>query len=284
MFDVEDVDLGQPEDSLDEAAHRLWRKAIAFGTWDPAKIDLEQDKRDYECLDPAMRAYLESFCGAFYHAEENVARLFCPWIMAISSTWQQAYLSTQLVEEFKHTDFFSRYFKEVFGLSAPKRRLENPVHDSLLERSRKLLASLEGPEEERAACIVEAFTHYQGIIEGVQANAGYHIFVHVFGKHGLFPGLSQGFRNIQRDEGRHVGFGMRVLRHYAERDPALGARIREVYQAYLPLIRARYGQPIEVDGVRYDPPAEERGLERLMEMYERRMRDIFGSHWEVTLQ
>ncbi|MDI9258719.1 R2-like ligand-binding oxidase [Alicyclobacillus sendaiensis] len=283
VVDVEDVDLGHPEDSLDEAARRLWRKAIAFGTWDPSKIDLSQDKLDYERLDPPMRAYLESFCGAFYHAEENVARLFCPWIMAMSSTWQQAYLSTQLVEEFKHADFFSRYFEEVFGASAPKRRFANPVHDSLYERSRQLLASLETSEEERATVIVEAFTHYQGIIEGVQANAGYHIFVHVFGKHGLFPGLSQGFRNIQRDEGRHVGFGMRVLRHYAERDAALGARIREVYEAYLPLIRSRYGQPIEVDGAYYDPPEEERGIERLMEMYERRMRDIFGSQPEVTV-
>ncbi|WP_231862841.1 R2-like ligand-binding oxidase [Alicyclobacillus mali (ex Roth et al. 2021)] len=284
MMDVEDVDLGHPEDSLDEAARRLWRKAVAFGTWDPSKIDLSQDKLDYQRLSPGMRAYLESFCGAFYHAEENVARLFCPWIMSVSSTWQQAYLSTQLVEEFKHTDFFSRYFEEVFGVSSPKRRLANPVHDSLYERSRQLLASLEAPEGERATRLVEAFTHYQGIIEGVQANAGYHIFVHVFGKHGLFPGLSQGFRNIQRDEGRHVGFGMRVLRHYAERDAVLAARIRDIYQAYLPFIRSRYGQPIEVDGVCYDPPVEERGIERLMEMYERRMRDIFGTHWQGALE
>ncbi|WP_234969714.1 R2-like ligand-binding oxidase [Alicyclobacillus vulcanalis] len=284
MLNVEDVDLGEPSDSLDEVAQRLWRKAIAYGTWDPSKIDFEQDKRDYERLAPEMRAYLESFCGAFYHAEENVARLFCPWIMSAPSTWQQAYLSTQLVEEFKHTDFFARYFKEVFGLLTPKRRLHNPAHDSLLERAQKLLECLDRPEEDRIACIVEAFTHYQGIIEGVQANAGYHIFVHVFGKHGLFPGLSQGFRNIQRDEGRHVGFGMRVLRHYAQRDASLAERIRAVYRTYLPLIRARYGQPIELDGVRYEPPEEERGLERLMEMYERRMRDIFGSHWEVTEQ
>ncbi len=113
--EVDEVEVGPVEETLDEAAYKLWRKAVKTGTWDPAEIDLSEDKEQYEQLDEPTRVYLERFCSAFYNAEENVAVLFCPWIMAASGLWQQAFLSTQLVEEFKHTDFFDRYFKEVFG-------------------------------------------------------------------------------------------------------------------------------------------------------------------------
>jgi ribonucleoside-diphosphate reductase beta chain len=279
IYDVEVVDeieLGAAEDTLDAAGYRLWHKAVRFGTWTPVEIDTSFDREQYEQLDEALQVYLRHFCGAFYNAEENVAKLFCPWIMAASTSWQQAFLSTQLVEEFKHTDFFAIYFDEVFG-HPPQEALANPVHDTLAERGQRLLSSLDGADEEdRKMRFVEAVTHYQGIIEGIQANTGYHIFLDVFARKGLMPGLSEGFRNIQRDEGRHVGFGMQMLRHYAHEDERYGRRIREMYEEYLPFIRERYGQTIVVDGKEYGPPPEERGVERLMALYERRMRDIFG--------
>ncbi|MCL6593167.1 MAG: R2-like ligand-binding oxidase [Alicyclobacillus sp.] len=272
----EDLDQEALSGSLEQAAYKMWRKAIAYGTWDPARIDLSQDRADYLQLPRHLQVYLESFCGAFYNAEENVARLFCPWVMSLPGTWPQAYLSTQLVEEFKHTDFFLRYFREVFQCEQPQRALANPVHQSLAQRADRLLQGLltDSPEIDRLR--VEAFTHYQGIIEGVQANTGYQIFLAVFASKGLLPGLAEGFRNIQRDEGRHVGFGLRVLRHYAHAHPSLGERIREVYAEYLPLIRTRYGQAVVVDGLEYPPPPEERGVERLLRMYERRLQDIFS--------
>ncbi|WP_273889428.1 R2-like ligand-binding oxidase [Rubrobacter naiadicus] len=274
--EVDEVEIQPAETALDEAAYRLWRKAMRTGTWDPAGVDLSEDKKQYEDLGESQRVYLEAFCGAFYNAEENVAVLFCPWIMASGSLWQEAFLGTQLVEEYKHTDFFKRYFDEVLGPEKRPRALANPVHDTLEERGKRLLVALNGPKEERTMRFVEAVTHYQGIIEGVQANTGYQIFLDVFARKGLLPGLSEGFRQIQRDEGRHVSFGLQVLRHYAHKDDRYARRIREMYEEYLPFIRRRYGQKIKVDGREYDTPEEERGLERLMALYERRMRDIFG--------
>jgi ribonucleoside-diphosphate reductase beta chain len=275
---VEDIELGAIDEELDAAGHRLWRKACINGTWDPAAIDFTADRADYEAMDPALRAYLERFCAAFYNAEENVARIFSPWVMAAPTMWQSAFLSTQMVEEYKHTDLFLRFFEQVIR-HAPGEALANPVHDSVEARGRKLLDCLENdaPAAELRTRWVEAVTHYMGIIEGVQANAGYQIFRHVFVKRGLLPGLAEGFANIQRDEGRHVGFGLQVLRTHAREDPGLGKRIRALYDEYLPLIKRRYGQRFTgADGVEYEPPAEERGLERLMALYERRMRDIFG--------
>lgn len=275
--EVDEVEVEAAETALDDVGYTLWRKAVKTGTWDPASIDLSEDKEQYEQLDEPMRVYLDAFCGAFYNAEENVAIEFCPWVMAAGSLWQQAFLSTQLVEEYKHTDFFERYFNEVLGPEKRQGALANPVHDTLGERSKRLLASLDNAsDEERTMRFIEAVTHYQGIIEGIQANTGYQIFLNVIARKGLMPGLSEGFKQIQRDEGRHVSFGLQVLRHYAAEDERYGRRIREMYEEYLPHIRRRYGQKVVVNGKEYDPPDDERGVERLMELYERRMRDIFG--------
>lgn len=272
---VDGVEVAAPGDSLDDVAYRLWRKAVRFGTWDPASVDLTRDREDYLRLDAPRRAYLERFCAAFHNAEENVARLFCPWIMSVPPVWQQAFLGTQLVEEYKHTDFFVRYFDEILGHRNFRTALANPVHESLALRGQQLLSSLVDGDGEREMRLVEAVTHYQGIIEGVQATTGYHIFLDVFARKGLLPGLAEGFRNIQMDEGRHVSFGLSLLRHYAHRDVRYARRIREMFEEYLPLIRVRYGQTMVVEGTEYGPPPEERGIERLMHFYTRRLQDIF---------
>ncbi|WP_241236188.1 R2-like ligand-binding oxidase [Brevibacillus marinus] len=260
--------------TTDEVAWDLYRKAIRFGTWDPAAIDLSQDKKDFAALDDDLKGYLIHFCTGFLDAEENVALKFCPWIMLGSSTEQQAFLSTQLLEEFKHTEFFLRYFKEVFG----RERIvgvKNIVQEKLDERAKKMLGALELGAEEREAALVEGLTHYQGIIEGVQAMSGYDVFEAVFASKGLLPGLAEGFARIKEDEGRHVGFGLRMLKLYA-RNPQHAKRIRALYDEYLPYILIRYDQPVIVDGREYPTPPEVKGRERLMKMFERRLKDIFG--------
>ena len=269
---LEDSSLNE---SLDVIATRLWRRAVRSGTWDPAQIDFTEDRQHFAALDENLRLYLEAFAAAFFNAEASVARVFGPWVMAAPTFAQQAFLSTQLFEEYKHTDFFEIAFAEIFG-RPPRAALANPVHDPLPGRGNELISLLHENTLERDLAWVRAIAHYQGVIEGVQANAGYQIFRRVFAEKNLFPGLARGYANIQRDEGRHVGFGLAVLRHYAAADPRLAEAIREVFEGFLPMIRGRYGQSIVVDGRTVQPPPEENGPEQLLELYNRRMRDIFG--------
>ncbi|MEH7392552.1 R2-like ligand-binding oxidase [Bacillus sp. JJ1503] len=262
------------EKSTAEVAWNLYRKAIRFGTWDPATIDLSQDKKDFESLDRDLQDYLIHFCTGFLDAEENVALKFCPWIMLGASTEEQAFLSTQLLEEFKHTEFFMRYFSEVLGRERIP-GVKNLVQQKLDERAKQMLAALEAGPEEREAALVEGLTHYQGIIEGVQAMSGYDVFEAVYGNKGLFPGLAEGFSRIKEDEGRHVGFGLRMLKLLA-RNPKHAERIRAIYDEYLPFILIRYDQQIIVDGREVPTPPEVRGRERLTKLFNRRLKDIFG--------
>ncbi len=132
---IDEVDLEAPGDDLDGLAFAMYQKAVRLGTWQPAAVDLSRDAPDVEALDEHHRAYLERFAAAFSNAEENVAKLFGPWVMAAPTTWTQALFSTQLLEEFKHVEFFHRYFGEVFGHRNVKTTLANPVHDTLRDRS-----------------------------------------------------------------------------------------------------------------------------------------------------
>ncbi|WP_062232289.1 R2-like ligand-binding oxidase [Fictibacillus sp. FJAT-27399] len=262
------------EKSTDEVAWNLYRKAIRFGTWDPAEIDLTHDRDDFEALDQDLKDYLIHFCTGFLDAEENVALKFCPWIMLGASTQQQAFLSTQLLEEFKHTEFFLRYFEEVLGIKRIH-GVQNLVQQKLDERGKMMLNALEGSIEEREAALVEGLTHYQGIIEGVQAMAGYDVFEDIYGSKGLLPGLKEGFKRIKEDEGRHVGFGLRMLKLLA-RNEKHANRIREIYSEYLPYILIRYDQPVVVGGREVPTPVEVNGRQRVTKLFERRLKDIFG--------
>ncbi|CAH0343921.1 R2-like ligand-binding oxidase [Bacillus sp. CECT 9360] len=261
--------------STSEVAWNLYRKAIRFGTWDPEAIDLSQDKKDFESLDQDLRDYLIHFCTGFLDAEENVALKFCPWIMLGSTTEEQAFLSTQLLEEFKHTQFFMRYFSEVLGRERIS-GVKNLVQQKLDDRARQMLDALEAGPEEREAALVEGLTHYQGIIEGVQAMSGYDVYEAVYGSKGLFPGLKEGFARIKEDEGRHVGFGLRMLKLLA-RNPKHAERIRAIYDEYLPYILIRYDQQVIVEGREVPTPPEVQGRERLTKLFDRRLKDIFGN-------
>jgi ribonucleoside-diphosphate reductase beta chain len=260
--------------TAEELGHKLYRMAVRFGTWDPYEIDLSEDKVHFEQLDENRRAYLIHFCTGFWNAEENVALKFCPWVMIAPTVSQQAYLSTQLVDEFKHTEFFERYFSEVLQCGRETKVL-NIVHESLDQRARQLISALDKDEEERNLAMIEGIVHYQGMIEGVQAMVGYEVFEAVFGQYGLFPGLQEGFKQIKRDEGRHVGYGLRMMKNFA-RNPKYAKRIRELHEEFLPQLLVRYEQPIIINGKEIEPPEELNGKERIMKMYEKRLKDILG--------
>jgi molecular chaperone DnaK (HSP70) len=55
---------------------------------------------------------------------------------------------------------------------------------------------------------------------------------------GWMPGLQEGFRLIRRDEGRHVAFGIRVVRDAVARDASLAAVVEATFARHLPAVLA----------------------------------------------
>jgi len=69
---------------------------------------------------------------------------------------------------------------------------------------------------------VEGITTYHMVIEGVLAMTGQHFLLKYMEDHKLFPGFVKGFSLVERDEHRHIAFGVRFLKDAIEQDPRYG--------------------------------------------------------------
>ena len=69
---------------------------------------------------------------------------------------------------------------------------------------------------------VEGITTYHMVIEGVLAMTGQHFLLKYMEDHGLYPGFRKGFSMVERDEHRHIAFGVRFLKDMIEQDARYG--------------------------------------------------------------
>ena len=99
-------------------AFRLYEKAKILGTWNPASIDLTQDKKDWLNLDSEEQRQLLHLASLFQAGEEAVTLDLLPLVMIVAEEGrleEEMFLTTFLFEEAKHTDFFDRFIREVAG-------------------------------------------------------------------------------------------------------------------------------------------------------------------------
>ena len=76
-------------------------------------------------------------------------------------------------------------------------------------------------EDESPEAVLRAVMLYHFYVEGVGAEASYPLYHLIFERSGRFPGLESGIRLIQRDEARHVAFGVYVLQRLLAEHPRL---------------------------------------------------------------
>jgi ribonucleoside-diphosphate reductase beta chain len=75
---------------------------------------------------------------------------------------------------------------------------------------------------------VEGIATYHMVIEGFLAVTGQTLIRDYMLEHGLYPGFCEGFGLVERDEHRHVAFGVRFLRDAIEDDPRHRATVERV--------------------------------------------------------
>jgi len=233
---------------------RYYRNAVERH-WDPAAIDLETDRG----------ALIEYFQHGEYREElpdllrQNVARFgageqavtedLAPLTIALDDIDDQLFLTTQLYEEAKHTDFFDRYWREVINAVEDEIGLEhssptdptwfNDAYDELFERNeRAMYALLDDPTPETFAV---AYCHYHLTIEGILAQTGYYGMQQSFSEEThpdlpSLPGLCEGFTHIRQDEGRHVGFGMAKLKELVTEENVDPQLVNDTVTDLMPLV------------------------------------------------
>jgi ribonucleoside-diphosphate reductase beta chain len=218
--------------------YELWERQ----QWQSQAIDLERDKEQWAELPDADKDEHLWGLSSFFVGEERVTTQFSGLVMAYEDEQEEAFLTTQQVDEARHMQFFDRYYREVMGLDQDfiQERLafvRKDVTDAfvelfdnrLVEMGRRLIAD---PSDLEAK--VDFVTTYHMVIEGTLALTGQHFMLDYYEKQDLLPGFAEGFANIARDEHRHVAYGTWFLQQKCA-DPAMRERVQRTIAELLPM-------------------------------------------------
>jgi ribonucleoside-diphosphate reductase beta chain len=220
--------------------YELWERQ----NWSSHTIDLSRDREDWEAMDGELRRQLAWNLSSFFIGEERVTTQFSGLVMAYESQSEEAFLTTQQVDEARHAQHFNRFYEQVLGIEgtfetrlAAARRHVSPAFVEmfdgvLVEYGRRLV---EDPRDLEAK--VDFVTLYHMIIEGTLALTGQWFLTDYMERKDVLPGWVEGFKLISQDEHRHVAYGTWLLREKAV-DPALRRRIAERLAELIPLASA----------------------------------------------
>jgi ribonucleoside-diphosphate reductase beta chain len=230
---------------------RLYEKAKRLGVWNPADLDFSQDREDWDSMDGERQTAILRLTARFLAGEEAVTEDLLPLVLAIARQGrveEEMFLTTFLFEEAKHTDFFSRWLREVVGPCKLPRAPEPSVQLFDIELPSVMNALL---EDQSPAAIARASVTYNMVIEGVLAETGYQNYHQSLAVNGLMPGLCAGLVNIKRDESRHIAYGVYLLSRLVAEDPSIWEIIDERMEELRPLTDAiiRSGYDAYPDGV-----------------------------------
>jgi ribonucleoside-diphosphate reductase beta chain len=225
--------------------YELWERQ----NWQSQAIDFTRDKADWAAMDPALRDRLCWNLSSFFVGEERVTTQFSGLVMSYESQSEEAFLTTQQVDEARHAQHFNRFYEEVLGIDG--------TFESRLERARKDLNQpfvemfdgvlvewgqrlIDNPREIEAK--VDFVVLYHMIIEGTLALTGQWFLTDYMERHEILPGWVEGFKLISQDEHRHVAYGTWFLREKAA-DPVLKQRITERLVELIPLASGVFVPP-----------------------------------------
>lgn len=192
---------------------RLWRKAKKIGIWDPAAIDFEQDRRDWQTLSELEREAILHLTSLFQAGEESVTLDLLSLIQAIAGEGrleEEMYLTSFLWEEAKHVEAFRHFLDEVACDDSDLSRFHGESYRKIFYRELPQAMSRlrHDPSPEAQA---EASVTYNMIVEGVLAETGYHAYYSILERRGLMPGMRRVVAHLKSDEARHLAYGVYLL-------------------------------------------------------------------------
>ena len=219
--------------------YELWERQA----WRSQGIDLERDKEQWATLPEEQKDEHLWGLSSFFVGEERVTTQFSGLVMAYEDEQEEAFLTTQQVDEARHMQFFDRYYREVLGVDHERiqeRLAAVRVHvtdafvelfdERLVKMGERLIAD---PSDLDAK--VDFVTTYHMVIEGTLALTGQHFMLDYYEKEKLLPGFREGFANIARDEHRHVAYGTWFLQQKCAEDPRYIKRVQRTLNELMPL-------------------------------------------------
>ncbi len=262
---------------------KLYKKALKLGIWDPGDIDLSRDKADWDALGADEQDYLKVLLSQFCAGEEAVTLDLLPLIKVVAEGGhyeEELYLTTFLFEEGKHSVLFRRVMDEVVGNDVDWTQYHTPAYSKLFYEDLPATMNRLLTDSSREAQAIASAT-YNMFVEGVLAETGYYSFYQSLDRTKIMPGLREGVRLIQRDESRHIGYGVYLLSRLANEDPAVYDVIAARMNELLPCVQGMIGETY----ARYEEMpfgiTMEDTMEFAMSRFQSRMRRIERAKSEV---
>jgi ribonucleotide reductase beta subunit family protein with ferritin-like domain len=212
------------------------------GNWRATEIDFSQDAVDWhEKLTDEQRRSALWLYALFFHGEDSVADNLSPYIDAAPTEEQTYFLTTQQVDEARHSVFFKRFMHEVVGrgdgtvggtLAATREQL-TWGHRQVFSRLDRMAQELRADRSKRK--LAAAVTLYHVVVEASLAQPGQHMIEGYLEEFDILAGFREGMRNVSLDEQRHIGFGVKLLADLYREDPEpIQEAILEVLRETLP--------------------------------------------------
>ncbi len=232
--------------------------------WNSESFDFTQDKIDWEsdAFDDEQRENMMWSLSSFFLGEERVTTELLPFAIAAPSMDARAFLATQISDEARHMVFFDRFYKEVFGVDAEtlaenlarQRPSMNQQWGELFDGILHDCAEALRKDPSDMDALVRGVTVYMIVIEGTLALTGARFILRYLKEVDRLPGFRQGFTAVNRDESRHVGFGVKFLADAIKDDPRHKQTIADTLQETLPIGTLALSPPMVDDPYSFETP------------------------------
>jgi ribonucleoside-diphosphate reductase beta chain len=220
--------------------------------WAAQDIDLSRDPAHWAAIGDGERGLLHFVLSSLMVAEERISTQFCGLVLAQDDEEEGSYLSTQLVDEVRHMQFYARFQNEVIAdraaigdhVARAREVLGEPfrkVFDEALVNAHDRLRR--DPRDREAK--VEFVTIYHMAIEGTLGITASHFLLDFLRERELLPGFVDGYSRIAADEQRHIAYGTGFLRRVVAEEPEMADVIRRRILDLLPAMAESVSPPSE---------------------------------------
>ena len=233
--------------------------------WSTEDFDFTEDARqwaDPNFMSEEERKFMLFGFSQFFLGEERVTVELLPFALGAPTHEAQVFLTTQISDEAKHMVFFDRFYREVLGMKAAdigamldtQRVNVNKDWETLFDGILHDCAERLRKDPTDFAALVRGITVYMVVIEGTLALTGARFIIRSLKEREWLPGFTAGFTAVNRDESRHVGFGIKFLADAIKDDPANARIVEETLQECLPVATLVFVPPWVDDPYNFETP------------------------------
>jgi ribonucleoside-diphosphate reductase beta chain len=235
--------------------YALWERQ----NWKATELDFSVDREQWVTTPREAQESTIWSLGSFYVGEERVTADLAPFLQAAPTGEIELFLATQLVDEARHAAFFDRFGAEVMCLSAGDFRgrmreveqvLLSPWREVFDDGLRDVAQRIQAKPDD-LDLFVEGIATYHMVVEGFLAVTGQTLIRDWMLEHSLYPGFCEGFGLVERDEHRHVAFGVRFLRDAIREDARHRHTVERVVLDLAPKAAYVFAPPYVTDATDY---------------------------------